>query len=99
MIVETMALYEGVVGVGVVVGILFLLYSGDFVVIHRRFLGIIALGSGITAISQVVFLVYWPTGIQFAHLLFILIVTIGLYSFITGYSTHDDGPFRPQFAK
>lgn len=96
MIVEMLAVYEGLVGVGVVVGILFLLYSGDFVVIHRRFLEILALGSGITAISQVVFLVYWPTGIQFAHLVFILFLTIGLYSFITGYSTHDEGPFGSQ---
>lgn len=98
MIVEMLALYEGLVGIGVVAGILFLLYSEDFVVIHRRFLGIIALGSGFAGISQILFLIYWPTGIQFAHLVFILSITAGLYSLITGYPTQNEEWFRALFS-
>jgi len=91
MIVEMLALYEAIVGFGVVAGVLFLLYSDNFVVIHRRFLGIIALGSGLTGVSQVAFLIYWPAGIQLAHLLFILFLTISLYSLIAGYPTEKQG--------
>lgn len=99
MIVEMLALYEAIVEFGVVAGILFLLYSGNFVVIHRRFLGIIALGSGLTGVSQILFLIYWPVGIQLAHLIFILFLTRGLYSLITGYPTEKEGWFKAVFSE
>lgn len=99
MIVDVFSLYVALSGIGAVAGILFLLYSGDFVVIHRRFLEIIALGSGITGISQMVFLIYWPTGVQVAHLVFILFVTAGLYSLVTGYPTQNEQWFKTLFSQ
>jgi len=42
MILGLIELYKGILGVGVIAGIAFLLYSNDFVVIHRRFLGLVA---------------------------------------------------------
>jgi hypothetical protein len=88
--------FEGIVGVGVIVGIAFLLYSGDFVVIHRRFLGLIAIGSGITTATRLVFMYYSPAGIHwsvailFAHLLFILFIVAGLYSLISMYPSREN---------
>ena len=97
MILEFLELYKGVLGVGVIAGIAFLLYSGNFVVIHRQFLGLVAIGTGIATVSQLFFLVYWPTGIHwsaailFAHLAFILFIVAGLYSLMTGYPMQDEG--------
>jgi hypothetical protein len=97
MILELLELYEGILGVGVIAGIAFLLYSGDFVVIHRRFLWLVAIGTGITTISRLVFLSYWSTGIHwstailFAHLVFILFIVAGFYSLVTEYPVQDAG--------
>ncbi|UHQ99235.1 hypothetical protein HYG81_25680 (plasmid) [Natrinema zhouii] len=99
MIIGLIELYEVVIGVGVVMGITFLLYSGDFVVIHRQFLRLIALGSGITVISKITFLVYWPAGIQITHLLFMLFLTAGLYSLVVGYPTEKEQWFRALFPR
>lgn len=105
MIIELLELYEGVVGVGVIVGIAFLLYSGGFVVIHRRFLGLVAIGTGITTISRLIFSFYWPAGIHwstvilFAHLVFILFIVAGLYSLITEYPAQDEGRFSMLFLR
>lgn len=99
MIVDAMVLYEGVIGIGVVSAILFLLYSDDFVVIHRRFLTIIGVGVGATVLSQFVFLLYWPAGVSISHLVFILSVVISLYSLLGGYPTHSESWFRTLFSR
>lgn len=99
MIVDAMVLYEGVIGIGVAGGILFLLYSDDFVVIHRRFLAIIGVGAGATVLSQFVFLLYWPAGVSISHLIFILSVVGGLYSLLRGYPTHSEPWFRTLFSR
>ena len=97
--------YEGVLGVGVIMGIAFLLYSGDFVVIHRRFLGLVAIGTGITTVSRLIFVFYWPPSIHwsvailFAHLVFILFIVAGLYSLVTGYPTQDEGRLGALFLR
>lgn len=97
MLVLLLEIYEGVLGVGVIAGIAFLLYSGNFVVIHRQFLGLIAIGTGITVVSQLVLSFYWPEGIHwsaailFAHFMFILFIVAGLYSLFTEYPTQDKG--------
>lgn len=97
MIIRLVELYEIVVGIGAVAGITFLLYSGDFVVVHRRFLELIALGTGITVASKMIFLVYWPAGIQITHLVFMLFLTTGLYSLVMGYPTEKEQWFRALF--
>lgn len=99
MIVDAMVLYEGVIDVGVVSGILFLLYSGDFVVVHRRFLAILGVGAGATALGQFVFLLYWPAGVSISHLVFILFVVIGLASLLRGYPTHSKSWFGTLFSR
>ena len=103
MIMDLLELYEGVLGVGVILGIAFLLYSGDFVVIHRRFFELVAIGTGITTVSQLIFLVYWPTDIHwstailFAHFVFMLFIVAGLYSLVTEYPTQDEGRLSALF--
>ncbi|MFC4987353.1 hypothetical protein [Saliphagus infecundisoli] len=99
MIIGLIELYEVVIGMGVVAGVAFLLYSGDFVVVHRRFMGLIALGTGITVVSKVIFLMYWPAGIQLTHLVFMLFLTASLYSLIVGYPTEKEQWFRVLFPR
>jgi hypothetical protein len=96
MILGLIELYKGILGVGVIAGIAFLLYSNDFVVIHRRFLGLVAIGTGTTIVSRLLFIVYWPKGshwstaILFAHLVFILFIVAGLYSLVTDYPVQNE---------
>ncbi|MDS0243971.1 MULTISPECIES: hypothetical protein [unclassified Haloferax] len=82
MIVDMFELYEGLVGLGILAGIAFVLHSDRFLVIHRGFLLIIAAGTGLSITAQLAFLFYWPSGLQVAHLLFILSIAAGLYSLI-----------------
>jgi hypothetical protein len=82
MIVEAFELYEMIVGLGIFAGTTFVLYSDRFLVVHRGFLQLIALGAGGSLLLQGAFLVYWPTGIQVAHLVFILSLVAGLYSLL-----------------
>lgn len=82
MIVETFELYEGLIGLGILAGIAFILYSDRFLVVHRGFLLLIAAGTGLSITAQIVFLFYWPSGLQVAHLLFILSIAAGLYSLV-----------------
>ncbi|WP_254546971.1 hypothetical protein [Halomarina pelagica] len=94
MIVEAFALYEAMLGIVATAGTLYLLYSGDFVVVHRRFLEIVAAGTGVAVLGQLAFLLYWPPGVQFAHLVLLLSLTLALYSLVTGYPTRE----KPWFA-
>lgn len=91
MILQLLAIYKSILGIGVISGIAFLLYSSSFVVIHRHFLGLVAMGMVITTIIHLIFLLsppmgsHWSTVILFAHLVLILCVAAGLYSLITEY--------------
>jgi hypothetical protein len=82
MIVETFELYEGLIGLGILAGIAFILHSDRFLVVHRGFLLLIAVGTGLSITAQMAFLFYWPSGLQVAHLLFIVSLAAGLYSLI-----------------
>jgi hypothetical protein len=82
MIVETFELYEGLVGLGILAGIALILHSDRFLVVHRGFLVLIALGTGLSIMAKVAFLFYWPSGLQMAHLLFIGSLVAGLYSLL-----------------
>lgn len=82
MIVETFKLYEGLVGFGILAGIIFILYSDRFLVVHRGFLLTIAAGAGLSIMAQMALLFYWPSRLELAHFLFILSVAAGLYSLV-----------------
>lgn len=82
MIVGVFELYEGLVGLGILAGIAFVLHSDRFLVVHREFLLLIAAGTGLSIVAKVAFLFYWPSGLQMTHLLFILSVAAGLYSLV-----------------
>lgn len=82
MIVEAFELYEGLIGLGILAGIAFILHSDRFLVVHRGFLIVIAAGTGLSITAQIAFLFYWPSRIQVAHLLFIFSIAAGLYSLV-----------------
>ena len=82
MIVDMFELYEGLVGLGILAGIAFILHSDRFLVVHRGFLLLIAAGTVLTITAQVAFLFYWPSGLQLAHFLFIFSLAAGLYSLV-----------------
>lgn len=82
MIVETFELYEGLIGLAILAGIAFILHSDRFLVVHRGFLLLIAAGTGLSITAQIAFLFYWPSGLQVAHLVFILSIAAGLYSLV-----------------
>lgn len=82
MIVEMFELYEGLIGLGILAGIAFLLHSDRILVVHRGFLLLIAAGTGLSIVAKVAFLFYWPGGLQVTHLLFILSVAAGSYSLV-----------------
>lgn len=78
MIFGLFAFYEGFVALGIIAGIAFIFYSDRFLVIHREFLLMIAAGAGISIFAQVGYLFSWPSGLQMAHLVFIISIVIGL---------------------
>lgn len=82
MTVGVFELYEGVVSIGILAEIAFVLYSDRFLVVHQEFLLLIAVGIGLSITAHVVFLVYWPNGLHVADLLFLLALALGLYSLV-----------------
>lgn len=82
MIVEVFELYEVFVGMVVLAGITFILYSDRFLVVYPRFLIQIAIGTGLAITTQVVFLFYWPAGLQLAHLLFASFIAAAVFSLV-----------------
>ena len=82
MIVEVFELYEVFVGMIVLAGIAFIFHSDRFLVVHPKFLIQIAVGTGLAITAQVVFLFYWPAGLQLAHLLFVSFMAAAVFSLI-----------------
>lgn len=85
MIIEIFKLYEVVIGIGVTIAIIYLLYSEDFIIVHKGFLIFLAIGSSVSSVSKLIILFYWPEAIHFSHFLFLLFISAGLYSLIDGY--------------
>ena len=92
MIVDIIKLYEVFISASIFIGAVFLLYSDRFLVVHRQFLVLIALGSGLSILVQAILFFYWPDGLQIAHLIFILLISVGLYSLI---STNNNNYLSP----
>lgn len=97
MIVGPAEVYEVFVSFGVAIGIGYLLYSGDFVTIHRTFLFRIAVGAGLSGLLRVGFLLVRPSVVSLAQIPLIIFILIGFLSLVRGHPTHKEKWFKTLF--
>lgn len=97
MIVGLLQLYDLAVTLSVAIGIGYILYSGDFVVIHREFLFRFGIGAGLSGVLQVGFFLVQPSAVLFAHIPFVLFVLAGVLSLIRGSAICEEPWFKALF--
>lgn len=80
--VETIAMFDFVMGVIASIGLLYLLYVGTFVVHYRRFFRLILVGLLIYAITGPIIGTFAPAYIHATHGIAALFVSLGLYDLV-----------------
>lgn len=97
MIVGLLEFYEIAATLSIAIYIGYILYSGDFIVIHRAFLFRFGMGAGLSGLLQAALLFVRPSAALFAHVLFVLFVLAGVVSLIRGHPTHEESWFNTLF--
>jgi hypothetical protein len=97
VIVGLLELYESVVSLSIAISIGYILYSGDFVVIHRAFLFRFGIGAGLSGLLQAGLLLLRPSAVELAHVPPVFFLLAGLVSIIRGYPVHEESWFDALF--
>ena len=97
MIVGLLELYELVVALSIAIATGYILYLGEFVVIHRAFLFRLGIGAGISGLLQAGLLIVRPSVVLFAHFLFVFFLLAGLVSLIRTHPIHEEPWFNTLF--
>ena len=97
MIGGLLQLYEIGVSLSAAIGIGHILYSGDFVVIHRAFLFRLGIGAGLSGLLQAGFLLVRPSAVLFAHILLALFILAGVVSLVRESHARKESWFKVLF--